>query len=115
MRHDSLGVLEDIREAARFIAEDTAGLSFEAFENDRRTRQLVERNFEIIGEAVNRLRHHAPALVAQITAYERIIAFRNALIHGYDAIDYQSVWRTVQESLPLLRDEVELLMREADG
>ena len=53
--------LEQIHEAAGYIEVDTAGLTFDAFMADRRTRQVVERNFEIIiGEAVNRLRRHAP-------------------------------------------------------
>ena len=114
MRRDILALLEDIREAAAFIADDTAGLTFTAFEQDRRSRQLVERNFEIIGEAVNRLRRHDPDLVERISAYRRIIGFRNELIHGYDAIDYPTVWRAVQESLPVLRAEVEALLREAE-
>ena len=114
MRRDTLGLLEDIRNAARFIAEDTAGITLDAFEGDRRTRQLVERNFEIIGEAVNRLRRHDPAIAAHISAHEQIVAFRNVLIHGYDVIDYPTVWRTVQESLPVLRAEVERVLREVE-
>ena len=113
MRPDTLGLLEDLRDAAQFIADDTAGMTFEAFERDRRTRQLVERNFEIIGEAVNRLRRHDPTLVTRITAHNRIVGLLNALIHGYDVIDYPIVWRAVQESLPVLRAEVDRLLREA--
>jgi uncharacterized protein with HEPN domain len=113
MRPDTLGLLEDIRDAAQFIADDTAGMTFEAFERDRRTRQLVERNVEIIGEAVSRLRRHDPTLVARITAHNQIVGLRNALIHGYDVIDYPIVWRAVHESLPVLRAEVDRLLREA--
>jgi len=112
MPPDTVGVLEDIRDAAQYIVDDTAGMTFAEFERDRRTRQLVERNVEIIGEAVNRLRRHAPLIAAQITAQEKIVAFRNALIHGYDTIDYQAVWRAVQEALPVLRAEVEHLLGE---
>jgi len=114
MRPDTLGVLEDIRDAARFIADDTAGLTFEAFKGDRRTRQLVERNFEIIGEAVNRLRRREPSIAARISAHDEIIAFRYILIHGYDVIDSLRVWRTVQESLPVFRAEVEAVLREME-
>ena len=90
-------------------------MTFDSFEGDRRTRQLVERNFEIIGEAVNRLQRHAPDVAERISASQRIVGFRNALIHGYDVIDYPTVWRTVQESLPVLRTEVEQLLREAQS
>jgi uncharacterized protein with HEPN domain len=51
MRRDTLGMLEEIREAVGLIVADTAGMTAQAFADDRRTRQLVERNFEIIGEA----------------------------------------------------------------
>lgn len=107
MRHDVLGLRKEIRDSAGFIAEDTAGLTFEAFERDRRSRQLVERNFEIIGEAVNRLRRHDPELAERISAYREVIEFRHALIHGDDVIDDSTVWRAVRDSLPVLRAEVE--------
>ena len=114
MRRDTLGLLEDIRDAARFIVDDTAGMTFDSFLHDRRARQVVERNFEVIGEAVNRLRRHDPTVVEHISAYRQIVAFRNILIHGYDVIDYLTVWQAVQESLPVLRAEVEHLLHEAD-
>ncbi len=113
MRRDSLGALEHILDAVQNVAHDTAGMTFEEFERDRRARQLVERNFEIIGEAVNRVRTHEPSVASRISSHNQIVAFRNALIHGYDRIDYHKVWQTVQESLPILRAEVEQLLREA--
>ena len=112
MRPDIIGVLEDIQEAAGYIAEDTTGLAFEAFARDRPKRQVVERNFEIVGEAVNRLRRQAPEVAQRITAHRQIVDFRNFLIHGYDAIDYPTVWQAVTELLPILRAEVDLLLRE---
>lgn len=115
MPPDITGTLEQIHEAAGYIAADTARMTFEEFEADRRTRQLVERNFEIIGEAVNRLRRHAPEIVEQISACNKIVGLRNVLIHGYDRVDYSALWITVQESLPVLRTEVEMLLREAEG
>ena len=115
MLRDTLGMLEDIHEAAGFIAADTAGMTAQSFEQDRRTRQLVERNFEIIGEAVNRLSRHAPSVVDRMTAYQHIVSLRNALIHGYDVIDHPTLWQTVQESLPVLRAEIEALINEPTG
>ena len=114
MRHDTVALLENIRDAALFIADDTAGMTFAAFDRDRRTRQLVERNFEIIGEAVNRLRRHEPAVAARISAHDEIVAFRNVLIHAYDIIDNLTIWQIVQESLPVLWAEVEQVLRQAE-
>jgi uncharacterized protein with HEPN domain len=79
MPPDVVGTLEHIHEAAGYIEADTTGLTFDAFEADRRTRQLVERNFEIIGEAVNRLRRHAPEVVEEISACNKIEGLRNVL------------------------------------
>ena len=115
MRRDALGMLEDIREAAGFIAADTSALTAQDFARDRRARQLVERNFEIIGEAVNRLSRHAPAVAERITAHRQIVNLRNALIHGYDVIDHPTLWQTVQTSLPVLLAEVEALIAEGAG
>lgn len=115
MPPDVLGTLEDIIEAAGYIVEDTDGITYEAFLDDRRTRQAVERNFMTIGEAVNRLRRHAPDVAAQLTEVHAIVAFRNALMHDYGDVSYPDVWLTVQESLPVLRAEVETLPREADA
>ena len=106
--------MADIRESA-YIADDTAGHSFEFFRADRRVRQLVERNLQIIGGAMRRLSREDPGLAGRITAYRRIIGLRNALIHGYDVINYPTVWRAVQESLPVLRAAVDKLPREAEA
>ncbi len=55
-------------------------------------RAAVEREFEIIGEALAQLSKLDAALVARISDYRRIIAFRNILIHGYADVDDQLVW-----------------------
>jgi uncharacterized protein with HEPN domain len=72
----------------------------------------VEREFEIIGEALNRLDRLAPATAAQITSLRRIVDFRNRIIHGYDSVDDIIVWRTTQQHLPVLKSEVDTLLRE---
>lgn len=115
MRLDVLGTLEDINEAIEYILEDSSGISFESFMNDRRRRQAVERNFEIMGEAVNRLYRHAPALAEQITASRKVVNFRNALAHGYDTIDYSTVWEIIHQFLPVTHQEIEEVIREAES
>ena len=103
-------LLEDIRNAADFVKTSTHGVALEQFKQDRLLRQAVERNFEIIGEAVRRLEKDDPDTAARITDYRRIIAFRNVLIHGYDVIDPAIVWSAVADDLePLLRDVQALL------
>jgi uncharacterized protein with HEPN domain len=105
MHARSLKWLEDIRDAAAFIGQVTQGQSLEVYSADRLLRQAVERNFEIIGEAIKRLAQHDSGTAARIAQYEQIIAFRNVLIHGYELVDHSLVWSTVQTQLPvLLRD-----------
>ena len=96
-------LLEDIRNAAEFVKTATQGLTLSQFQQDRIFRQAVERNFEIIGEAMRRLEKAEPYTAAQIPDYRRIIAFRNVLMHGYDVIDPAIVWSAVECDLaPLL-------------
>ncbi len=103
-------LLEDIRSAADFVRVETQGLTLQKFQYNRVLRQAVERNFEIIGEAMRRLEKDDPATAARITDYRRIIAFRNVLIHGYDIIDPAIVWSAIEDDLaPLLADVQALL------
>lgn len=115
MRRDTRGVLSDIRTAVEHIVDDTAGAAIEMYLGDRRMRQLVERDFIVIGEAINRLTRHDPEIASRISAGAQIVAFRNILVHGYDIIDDATVWHLIQGSLPLLRAEVDALLAEGEG
>lgn len=103
--------LEDIRDAAAFILEATGGKTGDDYAQDRLLRQAVERNFELIGEAMGRLAREDPATTSRIGEHKRIIAFRNVLIHGYDLVDDELVWDTVQQKVPALLAEVEELLK----
>ena len=71
------------------------------------------RNFEIIGEAANRLLEELRS--QQGVPWSRIIAFRNRLIHGYWSVDLLLVWDVVENDLPLLKDEVHRLLAALSG
>jgi uncharacterized protein with HEPN domain len=73
-------------------------------------RSAVERQFEIIGEALRRLAMDDAATARRITGHERIIAFRNILIHGYAEVDDRIVWDILERKLPTLLEEVESLL-----
>jgi uncharacterized protein with HEPN domain len=96
MQPQSSKLLEDIRDAAAFIREVTTGKSLVDYGADRLLRQAIERNFEIIGEAIKRLAQHGAETAARIDDYRQIIAFRNVLIHGYDLVDHALVWSTIE-------------------
>jgi uncharacterized protein with HEPN domain len=102
MRRDGRAYLWDAIRAAEAIADFTRGKSYEEFAQDLLLRSAVERQFEIIGEALSQLARGNPAIAEKIPDIRRIIAFRNILVHGYAAIDREMVWRVVQENLPQL-------------
>jgi uncharacterized protein with HEPN domain len=103
-------LLEDIRDAAVFIREATQGRTLDDYQRERLLRQAIERNFEIIGEAVNRLAQHDPGTARRISKQRQIVGFRNVLTHGYDLIDHRLVWSTIEEEVPVLLAEVEALL-----
>src|SRR5215213_5345194 len=105
--------LEDISEACAFIVETSAGRELADYENDRLLRSAIERNFEIIGEALIRIERTDRPTTERISDYRQIIGLRNRLAHGYDATDHAIVWQTIQGSLPVLKGEVEGLLGEA--
>lgn len=110
MQPKSLKLLEDIREAAAFIQDSTQSIMFERYRADKVLRFAVERNFEIIGEAIKRLAAMDQATAEHIGDHRQIIAFRNVLIHGYDLVDHELVWSTVKNQVPKLLSEVEMLL-----
>ena len=72
----------------------------------------MEREFEVIGEAMTQLARVDEGVAASIQGYQRIIAFRNVLIHGYADVDDRLVWDVVETSLPTLAREIDLLLED---
>jgi uncharacterized protein with HEPN domain len=99
-----------MREAAEYIVALTEGQSEQSYRTTKPLRQLVERNFEIVGEAMRRLEHHDPATSASFPEAKDLVGFRNALVHGYDGIDHARVWRTISIFLPPLLPRLENLI-----
>jgi uncharacterized protein with HEPN domain len=112
MEPKSPKLLEDIRDAATFVRQAVESKSLDDYRRDRLLRQAVERNFEIIGEAVGRLAKVDPTIAARISQHARIVSFRNLLIHGYDLIDEAQVWEVIRQNLPTLEAEVTALLAE---
>jgi len=110
MQPESLKSLEDIRIAAAFILDNASGKDIDGYLADELLRSAVERKFEIIGEALVRLRRNDADTLDLIPESSQIIAFRNVLIHGYDAINHRRVWDAVQNSLPRLLEIVTTLL-----
>jgi uncharacterized protein with HEPN domain len=110
MQLEAKKCLEDVRQAAELILQFTAGKSFADYDGDALLRSAVERQFEIIGEAINRLSKIDGTIAAGLPDTPRIVAFRNILIHGYDVIDNHVVWDVVQQNLTPLHAQVVSLL-----
>ena len=104
--------LYDIAEAADYIAQVTADRTYEEYHANPMLRSAVERQFEIIGEALNQLLRREPDLQKRISDASLIIAFRNRLIHGYASVSDEVVWGVVERYLPVLSGEVQVLLSE---
>lgn len=110
MRIESKKYLYDIAQAAKLAMEFIAGKSFADYTAAAMLRSAVERQLEIVGEALTQLARTDPATASQIGEYKRIIAFRNILIHGYAEIDHRIVWNVLELKLPVVRREAEAFL-----
>jgi len=106
--------LFDIREACELITQFTAGKTYDNFHADRMLRSAVERQFEIIGEALNQALQRDPAMSISISNASRIISFRHRLIHGYATVSDEVVWGILETNLPVLTREVSQLLADAE-
>jgi uncharacterized protein with HEPN domain len=102
--------LIDILHAAEEIQNFTHKMNFKAYQGSQVTQRAVERDFEIIGEALNRIKQIDEEFTGKLSESHRIIGFRNILIHGYDIIDAMIVWKAVENHLPILAKEVKEIL-----
>ena len=112
MRLETRKYLYDMQHAAALLREFTSNKTFADYERDAMLRAAVEREFEVIGEAMKQLAMVDEGVAASIQGYQRIIAFRNVLIHGYADVDDRLVWDVLETSLPTLAREIDLLLED---
>ncbi len=104
--------LHDILEAATDIQTFTMGKKLSDYQDDKMLKAAVERKFEIIGEALNRISKRDNSIAESITDFRKIISFRNLLSHGYDAVEDGIVWDVSQKNLRALISQVKQLLSE---
>jgi uncharacterized protein with HEPN domain len=97
---------ESIKTIEAFLGEKP---NFGMYKENKMMRRAIEREFEIIGEAMTRINKINPEI--QITSKMQIINMRNRVIHGYDKIDDEIVWGVIIRHLPVLKKEISLLMK----
>jgi uncharacterized protein with HEPN domain len=101
-------ILNAINEIDSFFIDTPK--EFTAYQNDVRTRRAVERNVEIIGEAMNRILQKEDAV--ELSNSRKIVDTRNRIIHGYDSVSDDIIWTIVISHFPTLKSEVEKLLDE---
>ena len=94
-----------IKEIETFL-EDIPG--FSTYQKDIKTKRAVERNIEIIGEAMHRINKKDPILEFQNS--RKNIDTRNRIIHGYDTVSDEIIWGIISNHLPFLRQEIDALL-----
>lgn len=101
-------ILNAINEIEGFFIDTPK--DFNAYQNDLRTKRAVERNIEIIGEAMNRILNKDVSI--QFSNARKIVDTRNRIIHGYDTVSDDIIWSIVIKHIPILKTEIENLLIE---
>lgn len=94
------------------IRAATHGRTAAEFKSNHLLRKACQWDFLVIGEAMSRLRKFDEVIVQRITNWQRVIAFRNQLIHGYDIIRDAITWNVVTVHIPILIADIEKLLED---
>ena len=112
MKLEAKKYLYDTQHALGLLQGFTAHKSFADYERDAMLRAAVERELGIIGAAMSQLAKTDELLVNRISEYQRIIGFRNVIVHQYSTVDDRLVWAVIETKIPTLRREVDYLLED---
>jgi len=110
--HDPKKYLYDIINCSEFVIQLTEGKNVEDYKNDRVFRSALERELQIIGEAMLQLDRVSPEMVEEISEHRSIIGFRHVLVHGYDSLNPDTVWNVIETKITLLLKQAKTLLKE---
>jgi len=106
MRHDPGRLFEDVLRCIEEVEVFCHNKTFRDFQEDRGLQLIVERELEIIGEALARLHREHPTVADQIPDIRKIMGLRNVLAHGYDILEHEILWDIVVNKIPLLKRDI---------
>lgn len=106
-------LLTDIIESIDKIFRYTEGMKFDDFMQDERTADAVVRNFEIIGEAANRIEEGLHSQFPEVE-WRRIIGLRHRIAHDYFGIDYNIIWEIRETKLADFKQQMEKMLNQID-
>jgi len=101
--------LKHIIQECEFLLKNSSGVAFKDFLNNPVLEHAFVRSLEIIGEAVKKLPVNFKEQHSEIP-WRKIAGMRDVLIHDYFGVDYEIVWRTIQEEIPLLKEKVQRIL-----
>jgi uncharacterized protein with HEPN domain len=106
MTEKQLKFLYDIKLAIDDIESyfETETRTFDNYTKNSLLKRAIERNLEIIGEAINRILKDDPSF--PIENAKKIIGLRNQIIHGYDSVSDENIWGIIMIHLPKLKSEI---------
>ncbi|HII39120.1 TPA: DUF86 domain-containing protein [Candidatus Micrarchaeota archaeon] len=109
----ALNRLYHVRESIRLIEEYLAGVSKTDFMEDSKLQDAITRRLEIVGEAVNNLPSEITAKHPE-TNWKKIVGMRIVFAHAYLQVDLKLIWKTCENKLPLLKQQVEKIIAEEE-
>jgi uncharacterized protein with HEPN domain len=109
MQHRLLKYILDIERIIQEIEsiKQKTQNDFKNFSDDFILQRAIERDLEIIGEAIRKLIEIKPSI--QITASKNIIGLRNIISHAYDSVEPEMLWGIIQKNIPVLAKEIQEL------
>lgn len=97
-------------DCCEFLLDFIKDKTVDNYKNDRPFRSAVERELQVIGEAITRLDVVSPEIANKISDHHNIIGFRNILVHGYDSLNPDTVWNVVKVKLETLLNQTRKLL-----
>ena len=114
MKPDAVQLVASVAEAATLIVRWADGKTVEDYVADPYMRSAIERQFIVIGEAVNQLHAVEPSIAARVSDFRNLIGFRNVLVHEFFQVNHHRVWKVIEEEAPPLLQEVAALLAELE-
>ncbi|MBN1975706.1 MAG: DUF86 domain-containing protein [Sedimentisphaerales bacterium] len=102
--------LYDIVDCCKFILEMTKDKTVEDYKRDRIFKSALERELQIVGEAMLQLDNINPEISERIAEHRNIIGFRHVLVHGYASLDPDTVWNVVETKVGILLSQAQALL-----